>query len=72
MSTKNATDKFHEKYEGVVFHDDTPLHVWNDAWTESTRACVELLYMRAANSHPSLSESLTQLARELGESNENN
>ena len=27
-----ADDKFHERFVGVNFQDDIPIHVWREAW----------------------------------------
>ena len=32
-----ADDKFHERFKGVSFQDDTPIWIWREAWEESKK-----------------------------------
>jgi len=65
---ETATNKFHERYKGVTFEDDTPWYVWNDAWRECIEQCaIELERQAQATGDTAFFE----VANAMRETNEN-
>ena len=41
-------ETFHKNFKDAIFRDDTPIHVWREAWIMGVEACVGIVKRRAA------------------------
>lgn len=41
-------ETFHKNFKDAIFRDDTPIHVWREAWIMGVEACVAVAKRRAA------------------------
>jgi hypothetical protein len=41
-------DTFHKNFKDAIFRDDTPIHIWREAWIMGVESCVSIVKRRAA------------------------